>query len=60
MDTIICKKCGAKYEYDLVGMVYPGAKDRETADCPRCGETGISRMTSQHFVVRLIDDENDN
>lgn len=57
MDKIICKNCGAKYEYNLVGTVYPGGKDRETADCPICGETGVSRMTSQYFVVKLIETE---
>lgn len=59
MNTIICKKCGKKYGYDLVGIVYPGGKDRETAYCPYCGEAGVSRMTSQCFVVTPLDNENE-
>lgn len=26
-----CKNCGKKVEYELVGTVYPGGKDREEA-----------------------------
>ena len=44
METVICKKCGKKFGYGLVGIVYPGGKDRETADCPYCGETVASIM----------------
>ena len=55
MNEIICKKCGMKYGYELCGQVYPGCKDRETADCPYCGETGYSTMTSQILVVTKLE-----
>ena len=58
METVICKKCGKKFGYGLVGIVYPGGKDRETADCPYCGETVASIMTSQTFYVEKMDDDN--
>lgn len=59
MEIVTCKKCGKKFRYELVGTVYPGGKDRETADCPYCGETVESRMTSQYYVVEKIDNEDD-
>lgn len=46
-----------KFGYELVGTVYPGGKDRETANCPYCGETAASRMTSQTFYVTPLNDE---
>lgn len=58
METVICKKCGKKFGYGLVGIVYPGGKDRETADCPYCGETVASIMTSQTFYVEKMEDDN--
>lgn len=57
MEIVICKKCGKKFGYELVGIVYPGGKDRETADCPYCGETAASRMTSQTFYITPLNDE---
>lgn len=55
MNIIICKKCGKKYAYELWGAIYPGGKDREKADCPYCGETGYSEMTSQCISVYKLD-----
>lgn len=55
MTEVVCKKCGKKYGYELCGTVYPGCKDRETADCPYCGETGYSTMTSQIIVVTKLE-----
>lgn len=55
MNEIVCKKCGKKYGYELYGTVYPGCKDKETADCPYCGETGYSTMTSQIIVVTKLE-----
>lgn len=51
MQTIICKKCGCEYGYEIYGDNVPGGKTRETADCPNCGETGYSTMTSQFIAV---------
>lgn len=47
MTIIECRKCGMKYAYEVWGAVYPGGKERETANCPYCGEVGHSEMTSQ-------------
>lgn len=56
MNIIECSKCGKKYGYELWGTVYPGCKDRETADCPYCGEVGYSEMTSQCISVYKLED----
>lgn len=56
MNYIVCKKCGKKYAYEIVGTVYPGAKERETANCPYCGEIGYSVMTSQSIFSYPLDD----
>ena len=50
-----CIKCGKKFEWQLVGTVYPGGKDRESIRCPWCGEENGSRMTSQRMYIKKID-----
>lgn len=57
MTIITCKKCGKTYAYEVWGTVYPGGKERETADCPYCGETGYSEMTSQCISVYKVDED---
>lgn len=52
-----CSKCGKKVEYELEGMVYPGGKDREEAICPYCSNVLASKMTSQFFYVRGLEDD---
>lgn len=51
MNIIKCKKCGKEYGYKVYGNEYPGGKELETADCPYCGETGYSEITSQCISV---------
>lgn len=46
MNIITCKKCGKQYVYEVWGTVYSSGKERETANCPYCGEEGYSEMTS--------------
>ena len=55
IEIIVCKKCGQKYGYYLWGGGYPGGKERETADCPYCYETGYSTMTSGFIKVVKVD-----
>lgn len=57
MQKVVCKKCGKRFEYGLTGPTYPGGKDREYADCPYCGETAFSTMTSQIMVGHGLEDE---
>lgn len=52
-----CKGCGKLVEYQLIGNVYPGGKDREEAICPYCGYVLESRMTSQYYYVKGLEDE---
>lgn len=54
-----CSKCGKKVEYELEGMVYPGGKDREEAICPYCDNVLASKMTSQVFYVRGLEDDDE-
>lgn len=56
MTTVICEKCGKKFAYEHTGNIYPGGKERETADCPYCGETAYSTMTSGFIRVYKVDD----
>lgn len=55
MVFIECKKCGNKFAYELTGANYPGGKERETADCPYCGEIAHSEMTSGTFRSYKLD-----
>lgn len=52
-----CPNCGKKVEYDLVGPIYPGGKDREKAICPYCDYVLASRMTSQSYYVRGLEED---
>ena len=56
MTIIECKKCGKKFAYEITGMVSPGCKEKEMADCPYCGETAFWEMTSQSIFVYKIDE----
>ncbi len=51
MTIIKCEKCGKKYAYEIWDTVYPGGKERETANCPYCGEVGYSK--SKHFILQI-------
>ena len=42
-----------------MGTVYPGGKDREEAICPYCGNILESRMTSQFYYVKGLEDDKD-
>lgn len=53
-----CKNCGKLVEYQLIGSVYPGGKSREETIWPYCGFVLESRMTSQYYFVRGLEDEN--
>ena len=46
-----------KVEYELVGNVYPGGKEREEAICPYCGYVLESTMTSQYYYVKGLEDD---
>lgn len=55
MTIIKCKKCGNNYAYEIWGTTYPGGKERESANCPYCGEIGYSEMTSQSISSYKLD-----
>lgn len=55
MEIIQCKKCGKKFSYKVWGTAYPGGKERETANCPYCGEVGYSEVTSKNITVNEMD-----
>jgi len=57
MTIIKCKKCGQEYAYEIWGTATPGGKERETANCPYCGEVGYSEMTSQFISSYKLDSE---
>ena len=55
--AIKCKKCGKLFDYTIVGTIYPGGKEREDIDCPYCGETNSSEMTSAFIQTYKIDED---
>ena len=54
-----CKKCGKKFAYQLTGAGYPGGKDKETVNCPYCGEIAHTEMTSGVFYSYKLDENGD-
>lgn len=59
MPTTKCKKCGKEFGYEETGNMWPGGKEREYANCPYCGETAFSRMTSGFIYVYKVNEKND-
>lgn len=55
---ITCEKCGKRFKCIETGNIWPGELEREEANCPYCGETAFSTMTSGFIHVYKIDDEN--
>lgn len=51
-EKIKCPNCGNYFSWCLWGEVYPGCKDKEYVDCPHCGETYMTIMTSQYVSVQ--------
>lgn len=56
MEPITCSKCNKKFTYDLYGMGYPGAKDKEDIDCPYCGHNYRTIMTYKSVYTTKLDD----
>lgn len=59
MTIIECEKCGKEFGYVETGNIWPGGKDREYANCPYCGETAFSKMTSGFIHVYKMDEEDE-
>lgn len=57
MTIVKCENCGETFAYQHRGDVYPGGKDLESADCPYCGKTAFSLMTSGFIDVYKVDDK---
>jgi transposase-like protein len=57
MNTMKCKKCGKEFTYEVTSMNVPGGKDKENIDCPYCGETNGTVMTSGFVYTRKIEDD---
>ena len=59
MTIIECEKCGKKFGYAETGNIWPGGKDREYVNCPYCGETAFSKMTSGFIHACKMDEEDE-
>ena len=57
MTIIECKKCREKFGYEERDDVWPGGKEKENVNCPHCGETALSIMTSGYIQVFKIEEE---
>ena len=53
-----CEKCDIQFDYELYGPTYPGGKDREFINCPKCHENFSSLVTSQCLSVYEIKKDN--
>lgn len=52
-DTV-CKKCKHKFKWRNYGDVFEGGKTKEGIDCPHCGSTNSSIMTSGYIDIRSL------
>jgi transcription elongation factor Elf1 len=60
MDLASCKKCGKDFYFKVTDMNVPGGKDREHINCPYCGETNGSVITSGFVYSYEIEEESKN
>ncbi len=49
--SIECAQCGESFTWTTVGDVWPGGKDKEDINCPACGQTAGTVMTSGRVHV---------
>lgn len=47
MQYLICPKCAEAFRVKYYGTQTPGGQEREDIDCPSCGHTVDSVVTSQ-------------
>lgn len=57
MNATKCKKCSKEFNYEVTSMNDPGGKDKENIDCPYCGATNGTVMTSGFVYTRKIEDD---
>ncbi len=55
-DVITCKKCGGKFTWHEYNGGYPGGKDRESVDCPYCGEEAFTVVISGVVAVEKVEE----
>ncbi len=51
--TIECSHCGESFTWTVVGDVWAGGKDKEDINCPACGTTEGTVMTSGRVHAEL-------
>ena len=54
-EKALCDECGSEFSWMVSGDVWPGGKERENINCPYCGNTIGSVMTSGYITVQKID-----
>ena len=60
MQNIIeCNKCKTKFTFSIVDDVYPGGKDRESVNCPKCGHEVTAIITSGFIRTNIVKDSKD-
>jgi DNA-directed RNA polymerase subunit RPC12/RpoP len=57
MNTTTCEKCGKDFEYKITDMNVPGGKEREYINCPYCGESNGSVVTSGLVYSYRLEDQ---
>lgn len=49
-----CPKCQTVFEKISISGGFPGGKEREDIDCPKCGETVDTEVTSAVISTREV------
>lgn len=52
-----CPECSTVFEVIWLGGEVPGGKEREDIDCPNCGETVDTEVTSAVITTRAVTDD---
>ena len=54
-EIITCTKCGGKFTWHETNGGYPGGKDRESIDCPYCGEEAYTVVISGVVTTQKVE-----
>lgn len=56
-DVLTCPKCNEPFRVSFIGGPFPGGKERENIDCPSCGCTVDTEVTSSVIRTRVLTPE---
>lgn len=57
MTVYTCPACNELFKKNYLSGTFPGGKEKEDIDCPACGRTVATEMTSAVLSTKALTDE---